>query len=66
MIGSDNGLLLGQHQAIIQTDAEIFLISPLGTNFSEIRIKIHTFSLKKMHLKSRLQNGSHFVLASMC
>ena len=28
MIGSDNGLLLGQHQAIIQTDAEIFLISP--------------------------------------
>ena len=24
---------------------------PLGTNFSEILIKIHTFSFKKMHLK---------------
>ena len=29
----------------------ILLIGPLGTNFSEILIEIHTFSFKKMHLK---------------
>ena len=38
-IGSDNG----QRQAIIGTNVEIFLIGPLGTNFSEIFIKIQTF-----------------------
>ena len=27
------------------------LIGPLGTNLSEILSEIHTFSLKKMHLK---------------
>ena len=35
IIGSDNGLLPGQHQAIIWINAEILLIEPLGTNFSE-------------------------------
>ena len=65
-IGSDNGLSPGRHQAIIWTNAGILLIGPLGTNFSELLIEIHTFSLKKMHLKSRLENGSHFVSASMC
>ena len=38
------------HQAIIWTDAGILLIGPLGTNFSEILIEIHTFSFKKKHL----------------
>ena len=38
MIGSDNGLSPGQHQAIIWTDAGILSIEPLGTNFSEILI----------------------------
>ena len=51
IIGSNNGLLPGRRQAIIWTNAEILLIGPLGTNFSEILIKIHTFSFKKMHLK---------------
>ena len=51
IIGSDNGLSSGQRQAIIWTSAGILLIGPLGTNFSEILIEIHTFSLKKMHLK---------------
>ena len=51
IIGSDNGLLPGRHQAIIWTNAEILLIQPLGTNFSEILIGIQTFSFKKMHLK---------------
>ena len=40
MIGSDNGLSPGRRQAI---NAGIFLIRPLGTNFSEILIEIHTF-----------------------
>ena len=51
IIGSDNGLSPGRCQAIIWTNAGILLISPFGTNFSEILIKIHTFSFKKMHLK---------------
>ena len=50
-IGSDNGLSPGRCQAIIWTNAGILLIGPLGTNFSEILIKIHIFSLKKIHLK---------------
>ena len=56
IIGSDNGLLPGRRQAIIWTNAGILLIGPLGTNFSEILIKIHTFPFKKMHLqRSRLR-----------
>ena len=51
IIGSDNGLSPGQRQAIIWTNAEILLFWTLGTNFSEILIKIHTFSFKKMRLK---------------
>ena len=50
-IGSDNGLSPGWREAIIWTNAGIFLIGPLGTNFSEILIVIHTFSFKKLHLK---------------
>ena len=50
-IGSDNGLWPGRRQAIIWTNAGIFLIGPLGTNFTEISIVNHTFSFKKMHLK---------------
>ena len=50
-IGSDNGLSPIRHQAIIWTNAGIFLIEPLGTKFSEIPIEIHTFSFNKMHLK---------------
>ena len=50
-IGSDNGLSPGWRQAIIWTIAEILLIGPLGTNFSEILIWIQTFSFKKMQLK---------------
>ena len=42
-----NGLSPGRCQAFIWTDAGILLIGPLGTNFSEISIAIHTFLLKK-------------------
>ena len=51
IIGSDNGLSPGRHQAITWTNVGILLIGPLGTNFSEMLIEIHTFSFKKIHLK---------------
>ena len=51
IIGPDNGVSPGRRQAIIWTNAGILLIGPLGTNFSEILIEIHTFSFKKMHFK---------------
>ena len=51
IVGSDNGLSPGRRQAIIRTNAGILLIRPLGTNFSEILIKILIFSFKKMRLK---------------
>ena len=50
-IVSDKRLSPGQRQAIICNNAGILLIGPLGTNFSEILIKIHIFLFKKMHLK---------------
>ena len=51
IIGSDNGLLPGQCQAIIWTNAEILLIRTLETKFNEILNEIHTFLFNKMHLK---------------
>ena len=50
-IGSGNGLSPGRRQAIIWTNAGILLIGPIGTNFSEILIEIHTVSSKKIYLK---------------
>ena len=43
IIVSDNGLSAGRRQAIIWSNAGILLIGPLGTNFNEIKIEIHTF-----------------------
>ena len=40
IIGSNNGLSPGRHQAIIWTNAGILLIAPLGTNFREMFNKI--------------------------
>ena len=51
IIGADNGLSPGRRQAITWTNVGILLIGPLGTNFSEILIGIHTVSFKKIHLK---------------
>ena len=51
IIGSDNGLAPSRRQAIIWTNAAILLTGLLGTNFSEILIKVCIFSFKKMHLK---------------
>ena len=50
-IGSDNGLSPGRRQAIIWTNAGIWLIGTVGTNFNEILIEIHTFSFQNIHLK---------------
>ena len=65
IISSDNGLSPERRQAIIWTNSGILLIWPLGTNFSEILIKIYTFSFKKMHLKMS-GKWRPFVSASMC
>ena len=46
IIGSDNSLSPDRRQAIIWTNAGLLLIEPLGTNISEILIKILTFSFK--------------------
>ena len=51
IIGSDNGLSPGWHQAIIWTNDGILLIRLVGTNFSEMLFRIQTFSFNKMHLK---------------
>ena len=50
IIGSDNGLSSGRHQAVIWTNAWILLIGPLGTSFSDILIGIETSWFKKIHV----------------
>ena len=50
-IGSDYGLSPGRRQAIIWSNAGLLSIGSLGTNFSEISIKILTFSFKRMRFK---------------
>ena len=50
-IGPDNGFSLDPRQAIMLTNPGILLIGSLGTNFSEIKIKIRNFSFMKRHLK---------------
>ena len=64
IIGSDNGLSPGRHQAIIWTKAGILLIGPLGTKFSEIWIEILISSFTKVHFKMSSKKGGHF--SSMC
>ena len=62
IIGSDNGLPPDRRQAIIRTNAGILLIRALGSNLSEIRGEIHSFSIKKMHLKMSSAKGRLFSL----
>ena len=47
IIGSDNGMSPGQHQAIILANAGILIIGPFRINLSEILIEIHAFSLEE-------------------
>ena len=62
IISSDNGLSPGGRQTIIWTNAGILLIRNLGTNLSEILSEIHTFSFKKMHLKTSSAKWRPFCL----
>ena len=47
-----NDAFVHRHQAITWSNDGILLIVPLGTNLSEIFIKIHAFSFKKVHLNT--------------
>ena len=51
-----------RRQVIIWTNPGILLIRTLGINFSEIIIKIHTFSFMKMHLKVPSAKWRHYCL----
>ena len=64
IIGSDNGLSPGPRQAIIWTNAGIMFIEPLATNFSEILTEIHTFSFKKIYLKTSSGKWRPFCLGA--
>ena len=50
-IGSGNGLSPCWRQAIPWTNDDLLSIGPIGTYFSEIRIKTHNFSFTQMSLK---------------
>ena len=63
IIGSDNGLSPGWRQAIIWTIDGMLLFGPSVTNFSEILVKIDTFSFKKMHLKMSSAKWRSFCLS---
>ena len=65
-IGLDNGLVPARRQAIVWTNAGIPVIRPPGTNFSGLLFETHTFSFKNCIWKCPLENGGHFVWASMC
>ena len=60
--GSDDGLSPGRCQAMNRTNAAILLIAFLGPNFSEILIKIHVFSFKKMQLNLSSANCQAFYI----
>ena len=62
IFGSDNDLSPGRRQAIIWTDDGIFLIGPVGTNFSEILSEIHIFSFKKKLFKASSAKWRPFCL----
>ena len=65
-IASVNGLLPGQCQAIIWTNAGILLIGLLGTNFSEILIRIQTFSFKEMHFENAVCKMASILSRPQC
>ena len=50
-IVSGNGLWPVRRQSITWNNADLLLIGPLETNFSEVQIKIHNFSFMKMYMK---------------
>ena len=66
IIGSGNGLVHIWHQTITWTNADLLLITPLRTNFTEIWNQTQTFSFKKIHIwKCHQQNVRQFVQGSL-
>ena len=66
IIAADNSLAPDRRQTTIWNNAGIFcilLVGPLGTNFSEILIKIHAISIKKMHSKMSFGKWRPFCLS---
>ena len=45
-IGSDNGLAPNRRQAIFWTNAGLLLNGPIGSNFSQLLIKIQQLDIK--------------------
>ena len=64
-IDIDNAMSPVWHQAIIWTNADLSSIWILGMIVNEIFIKIPEFSLRKYIWKCHLQNGGHFIWASI-
>ena len=65
-IGSGNGLSPDRRQAITWTNNDWSLIRPRGINFSEIRIKIHKFSVKKTCSKMSSAKTSAILFRLVC
>ena len=61
-IVSGNGLSPVGRQAVTLTNAGLLSIGPLGTNFSEIWIKMQNFSFMKMHSKMSFAKWRPFCL----
>ena len=64
IIDSDNCLSHGRRQAIIWTNAELWLNGPLGTNFSEFLIEILTFSFQENAFESVVREMAAIFLGS--
>ena len=58
--------LAGTDHAIVWSNVGILLTGPVGTNFNEILIYSYIVIQRKGIWKCRLENGGHFVSASMC
>ena len=70
--GPDNGLLLNlMAYCLFGTNplyehGGVLLIRPWGTNFNGILIKNATIFIQEIEFENLLQNGIHFMSASMC
>ena len=67
IIGSGNGLLPVQCQAITWTSNDLLSMGPLETMFSEILYRNHKIFNDKIAFEYVIcQSGDHLVSASMC
>ena len=64
-IGSDNGLLHVHHQAIIWNNGGL-LLEPWEQIQAKFGSKVNDFHLRNCFWKCHLQNGGHFIWASVC